>query len=51
MKKLLIALSLIGYFVIAGSMDYQDQVAQEDKYCEMVKEGVWPAFKENIKCN
>jgi hypothetical protein len=34
---------------IAGSFDYEDALAQEQRYCENVFTGVWPAYA-NIDC-
>lgn len=38
-------------FGLFGSLDYQDELAEERHYCKMVKEGNWPAFKDNVNCN
>jgi hypothetical protein len=63
--SLLVLLIVFILFGIAGQMDYEDAVEQENYYCEMVKiweddaaRGVraedragWPPFKgENVSC-
>ena len=35
---------------MVGSFDYQDAQANEQIYCEMVKEGTWPAYDKAIDC-
>lgn len=50
-RKLLIGLVVLGLFGLVGSMDYQDELAEERHYCQMVKEGNWPAFKDDVNCN
>lgn len=35
--------------IAAGTMDQQDQEIEQAHYCEMVKSGAWPNFK-NINC-
>ena len=42
-----IALTL---YAIVCSDEYKTQIDQEKHYCEMVKQGVYPAYNENIKC-
>ena len=34
---------------VVMNMDYDDHVAQQAHYCEMVAEGVWPNSK-NLEC-
>jgi hypothetical protein len=31
-------------------MDYQDAIKEEQHYCDMVREGHWPAYKPEIDC-
>lgn len=50
-KKALIAALAIGFFSIAGEMDYQDELLQEQHYCEMVNSGDWGAYNGDIDCN
>jgi hypothetical protein len=35
---------------IVGQMDYEDAIAQDEHYCDMVREGSWPNFKPEIDC-
>jgi hypothetical protein len=35
---------------VAGEGDYQDAVASERHYCEMVEGKAWPAYNPNIDC-
>jgi len=37
-------------FGIVGHMDYEDAIAQDQHYCDMVREGHWPNFKPEIDC-
>lgn len=39
--SVVILLLLIG---IVGNMDYHDEVAEADIYCQNVAEGVWPDY-------
>jgi hypothetical protein len=32
-----------------GSMDFQDQLKQQDLYCEMVSSGAWGDYHGNFK--
>jgi len=44
MKTTVVLLTLLGLFGLAGQMDYEDQQAEQERYCEMVKAGYWPDF-------
>jgi hypothetical protein len=44
MKTTVVLLALLGLFGLAGAMDYEDQQAEQERYCEMVKAGYWPDF-------
>ncbi len=44
------ALFVIVAFGIVGQMDYEDAVEQERHYCDMVREGRWPAYNQDIDC-
>ena len=48
--KILIAASLLAAFGLIGNADYEDEMAQNELYCEMVSEGSWPAYDESIEC-
>ena len=43
MAAILAALVLL--FGLAGAMDYEDQQAEQERYCEMVKAGFWPDYQ------
>ena len=32
-------------FGTVGTMDYEDELAERELYCDMVKEGKWPDYK------
>ena len=40
-----IATALVLLFGLAGAMDYEDQQAEQEHYCEMVKAGFWPDYQ------
>lgn len=44
MKTTVVLLALLGLFGLVGAMDYEDQQAEQERYCEMVKAGFWPDF-------
>ena len=53
-RKLVIGLAvsvLVILVCLVSSMDYQDETAEEIHYCQMVKEGNWPDFKDSVNCN
>lgn len=45
MKTTVVLLVLLGLFGLAGAMDYEDQQAEQERYCEMVKAGHWPDYQ------
>ena len=45
MKTVAALLALLGLFGLAGAMDYEDQQAEQEHYCEMVREGLWPDYR------
>lgn len=45
MKTVAALLALLGLFGLAGAMDYEDQQAEQENYCEMVREGLWPDYR------
>lgn len=45
MKTTVVLLALLGLFGLAGAMDYEDQQAEQERYCEMVREGLWPDYR------
>ena len=47
MSRTQATLALVGVFLLLGlmgRMDYEDQQAEQERYCEMVKAGFWPDF-------
>lgn len=44
MKMIAVPLALLALLGLAGAMDYEDQQAEQERYCEMVKAGYWPDF-------
>ena len=45
MKTTAAILVLVALYGLAGSMDYEDQQAEQANYCEMVKAGYWPDYQ------
>ena len=45
MKKLLAVAALIGVIGIVGTMDYQDELKDAERYATMVCDGRWPNYK------
>ena len=37
--------ALVLLFGLVGRMDYEDQLAEQANYCEMVKAGFWPDYQ------
>lgn len=50
MKFILGLAAILAIFGWVGEQDYQDAVAEERHYCEMVKAGYWPAYRDNTNC-
>lgn len=53
MRALLYILLVIAAYIWVSNMDFEDQLNQQAHYCEMVKTGVWPDYKEiyNEECD
>jgi len=49
--KVLAGVAALALFGLVGSMDYQDEVNAELHYCNMVAEGLWPAYRDDIDCS
>lgn len=37
-------------FFLYGCDSYEIEVQKRDRYCVMVKDGSWPAYDSDIKC-
>lgn len=44
-KRLLAAAILVAGYLLASNMSYEDDLAEFERYCEMVDAGHWPDFK------
>ena len=49
-KTIGVWLFLLAAFLIVNQMDYEDAIKEEQHYCDMVREGHWPAYKPEIDC-
>lgn len=49
--RVLAGMAALALFGLVGSTGYEEQKAQESFYCEMVKAGHWPAYKDSIECD
>lgn len=47
LKAIISIILVIAILLIVSTMDYQDEVMEQKHYCEMVREGYWPDYKEN----
>lgn len=50
MKTIYILAILLAMLGIAGIIDYEDALQEEQRYCDMVKAGAWPAYNPDINC-
>lgn len=52
-KNTLIGLAMIIGLVLiiglVGRMDYQDEIAEADLYCQNVADGVWPDYRNTYE--
>jgi len=52
--KVLAVIAAVALFGLVGQMDYEDAVNAvnaENHYCDMVKAGNWPAYRDDIVCS
>lgn len=49
MKRVIFIAALIALIALINNMAYDDDVAQQEHYCEMVKTKAWPDYK-GIDC-
>lgn len=40
---------LIILFMLASISDFEEELAQQKQYCEMVESGAWPDYRENYE--
>jgi len=50
MKVALALLALLLLLGVIGTMSHQDQIDDDNYYCEMVRSGAWPAYKGTEVC-
>lgn len=39
-------LALVALFLLVSSLDYQDEQTQQRLFCENVRDGIWPEYKQ-----
>lgn len=49
-KTIGVWLFLLAAFLIVNQMDYEDAIAEEQRYCDMVRDGHWPHYNKDIDC-
>ncbi len=49
-KAIGVVLLLVMAFGIVGQMDYEDAIKEEQRYCDMVRDGHWPHYNKDIDC-
>lgn len=49
-KTYLAVIAIILSLSIVGSLAFEDDVLEGQRYCEMVNSGAWGAYKENVNC-
>lgn len=40
---------LITAFILASMTDFEEELAQQERYCENVRNGVWPDYRKNYE--
>lgn len=48
MKSVAIVVLAFALFGWAGESDYQDAKREQAEYCQKVKQGIWPDFRETF---
>ena len=52
MKTLFSVVALVALVGVAGTMDYQDELKEEEHYTTMVCDGSWPNYKNiQVDCD
>lgn len=41
---------IFGAYGLMGTLDYEEELRQEQHYCQMVRDGAWPNYKPEINC-
>lgn len=49
-SEILIIIFLVGSIGIAMRFMYEDELNQQEQYCDMVEQGYWPAYNKDIHC-
>ena len=44
------ATAVVVAFVIMGTIDAEEQERAAAKYCDMVEQGAWGAYREDVSC-
>ena len=51
-RQLLAAILMALILGVVGSMTMDDEQKEQDQYCQMVKEGLWPEFRDGeVNCD
>ena len=50
MRILLAVAALVAALGVAGNFDFEEAQQQQDRYCEFVGDGTWPAYNPDINC-
>lgn len=50
MKTIYIIAIMLAALGVAGALDYEEALREEQHYCEMVKAKAWPAYRADIEC-
>lgn len=50
MRILLAMAAIVAALGLAGTSDFEEAQKQQDRYCEFVADGTWPAYNPDINC-
>lgn len=42
---------IFGAYGLMGTLEYEEEKRQEEHYCQMVRDGLWPAYKTEVSCS
>jgi hypothetical protein len=48
--KILIVITFLALFSAASFLDIEEAESEANMYCEMVSEGIWPAYRTDVVC-